>query len=365
MENGFFAAFRATWQAILGDKAVLLVMIGAVLLYSFFYPMGYREQVAHLIPVVVVDQDNSALSRQLLRNIDAVSAVQIIAAANSVQAAQTYIVQGKAHAVVWISPGFSDAIYQGRQGQLALLADGAYLSRASTVLTGLSDAVSTFAKEAAVQQAGFAGSSAAPVLQLVQRPLFNTREGYGSAIVPGVAILIIQQTLLIGMAVMAGTRREQYGRLRYPLVPLTGIAAACILLGMMNLLYYTGFMFWFQDYPRAGSLVAMLALGVLFITAVVSFGLFIGSFFRTRERAYQLITITSLPLFFLSGLSWPASAIADPLGWLAALLPSSAGIIGMVKLNQMGAHWHEVSGEAANLLVLIALYGSLALWRYR
>src|SRR5690606_19452235 len=163
--------------------------------------------------------------------------------------------------------------------EVAIYANGAWLGRANTVLTGLGDAITGFAREAAVRQAAFAGAAAQPPLHLVQRPLFNTREGYGSALVTGVAELIVQQTLLMG------------------------IACACLLIGLMIMLYYAGFMFWYQDFPRGGNFPGMLVGGLLFVGSVVALGMFIASFCRTRERAYQLILVTSLPYFFQSNLS--------------------------------------------------------------
>jgi len=84
---------------------------------------------------------------------------------------------------------------------------------------------------------------------------------------------------------------------------------------------------------------------------------------RTRERAFQYIIATSIPLFFLANLSWPSVMTPQPLVWLAQLLPTTSGINLMVRLNQMDASLAEVSHELITLTVLLLLYGSLATWR--
>ena len=137
------------------------------------------------------------------------------------------------------------------------------------------------------------------------------------------------------------------------------------MLGTLSLLYFAGFVFWLQDYPRAGDLTGLGVTTLLFVGAVVGLGLVAASFFQTRERAFQLIALLSLPMFFLAGVSWPVSAFPAPLLWLAKLLPSTAGITAMVKFNQMGAQVDEAAGELLNLALLVLLYGGLALWRYR
>jgi ABC-2 type transport system permease protein len=229
----------------------------------------------------------------------------------------------------------------------------------------MSDALAAFSRDAAMLQAKFGGPSMQTPVRLVQRPLFNTREGYGSTIVPAVAVLIIQQTLLMGVVLLAGTRREHTGRLQFSTLSLLGLLAAFVLIGLVNLLYFVGFAFWFQDYPRGGNFSGLIVVAVLFITAVVAFALFVGSFFRIREHALQIILVGSLPMFFLANISWPMQATPTALVWLAKLLPSTAGIRSMIKVNQMGAHLQEILPEVLNLLLLVVLYFGMSWWRYR
>lgn len=363
--NRFAFAFGETLRAIAGDRVAMLTLVGAILLYSFFYPAAYRHQVAVDLPLVVVDQDRSPMSRDLLRKLDAVREVHVVGVLGSMDDARALVERGDAEAILLVPADFERDILRGGQGRLALFGNGTLLGRASLVLQGAATAITAFGQEVAVSQAQFAGVPAGPPLQVIERPLFNTAEGYGSSIVPGVAALIVQQTLLIGVAVMAATRRERHGQLRLSRPGLAGIAAAFAMMGMLSLLYFSGFVYWFQDYPRGGNLAGLLLAGALFIAAVVGFAMFFGSFFRTRERAFQLITVTSLPLFFLSNLSWPVEATPRLLMRIAQLLPSTPGINAMVKVNQIGASLAEVSGELANLALLALLYGALAMWRYR
>ncbi|NLG60232.1 MAG: ABC transporter permease [Gammaproteobacteria bacterium] len=363
--NRLAAGFRETLRAVFSDRYAVSTLIGAVVLYSFFYPVAYRHQVASEYPVVVVDHDRSQMSRALVRKVDAVRAVRVVDGAMSMEDARLRIASSEAEGVLAIPAGFQRDILRGKPGQLALYGSGAFLGRGGTVLEGLGDAASAFAREAAMAQAHFAGAPAAPPLQLVTRPLFNTREGYGSAVVPGVAQVIVQQTLLIGMLVLAGTRRERIGPLAFSRPGLLGIASAFALIGLCSMLYYNGFVLWLQDYPRGGNPLGTLLGGALYVAAVVAFALFAGSYFRTRERPFQLLIVTSLPLFFLSGLSWPASSMPPMLVWLSKLFPSTPGVNAMVKLNQMGASLGETAPELCNLALLVLLYGALAMWRYR
>src|SRR5690606_10030117 len=189
---------------------------------------------------------------------------------------------------------------------------------------------------------------------------------YGSSIVPGVAELVVHQTLLIGIGVLLGKRRRELGRrLHFRRPALLGMLAAFGLIGVAALLYYAGFTAWAQDYPRGGNFAGLLLAGPLFIAATVLFGMFVGSFFDTRERAFQYVTAGSIPLFFLANISWPAAPSPPALVAAPELLPIVPGTNGMVQLNQMGVRVGEVAPEVWNLPLLVLLYGGLVLWRFR
>ena len=361
IREGFAAAIGAVFR----DPSAVSTLIGAVVLYSFFYPAAYNHQVASGMPVVVVDLDQGSLSRRLVRELPAVRALEVVGRAASMGEAERLVAAGGAEGIVAVQPDFQRRILRGEPGEIALLADGAYLARANSVLQGAADAIGALAQEAAREQAQFAGAPSPAPFALVQRPLFNTREGYGSAVVPGVGVLIVQQTLIVAITLLAGTRRERSGRLFSPPLRLLGILAGFWLFGFVNLLYYEGFVPWFQDYPRGGNPGGMLLGAALFICAVVAFGAFVGSFFDTRERAFQLVLVTSLPCYFLANLSWPSTSTPALVLFVAKLLPTTPGITASVKLNQIGASLAETAPELANLAALALLYGALAFWRYR
>ncbi|WP_313207182.1 ABC transporter permease [Stenotrophomonas sp.] len=362
--SAVWASLRQTLLAVLLDRYAIVVMVGAVILYSFFYPAAYRHQVAGNLPILVVDQDHSATSRELLRRLDALRVARVVGQPASVDSARRQLEAGDAEGIVLIPANLERDILRGHPAKLVLLGNGAYLGRASWVLGSVADALGSFGREAAVTQAAFMGVPQAPPVTLVQRPLYNTQEGYGSAIVPGVAELIVHQTLLMGIGVLLGGRRLALGRrLRFDLPTLAGMALGFGLIGLFGLFYYAGFTAWVQDYPRGGNPVGQLFGGTLFIAATVAFGLFVGSFFRTRERAFQYIIATSIPLFFLANLSWPTVMTPPPLVWLSQLLPTTSGINLMVRLTQMDASLADVSHELVTLGVLLLLYGSLAVWR--
>jgi ABC-2 type transport system permease protein len=361
----FFDAFKAALREVGSDRAAQSTFSIAVILYSFYYPAPYRHQVTTDQHVVVIDNDHSAMSRALLRKVVAIRSVWLSASVPTPREARSIIERGDAEAILLVPSDFQRSILRGTRPNVALFVSGVYLGRATNSLNGLNDAISSFAGDVAASQARFAGRPARPALALVQRPLFNTREGYGSAVVPGVVILIVYQTLFIGIALLIGTRKERQADFFLSLPALFGVMAAFAMIGLINLLYYVGFILWLQDYPRHAPIPYLLLAGALFIASTVAFALFVGSFFNRRVRALQVIGLTSLTLLSLSNLTWPVTATPFIVTRFAKLLPTTAGINALIKLNQMGAEMTAALPELTNLAVLTLVYGSLAAWRFR
>lgn len=358
-------AFLGTFRAILSDRSALLLLIGSAIIYSFFYPAAYSGEVPRRLPIVVVDLDHTGSSRSLLMKLPALQQAELIASLSSPREAYGWVQSRHADAVIVIPDGYERNILRGGQGTIALYGNGAYLLRSSTSLGSIAAAISAVGREAGMDQAMAAGATAPPALSLVQRPLFNTREGYGSTVVPGVAFLIIHQTLLMGLALLAGTMRERQGRRRFTRREFFGIALAFVSIGLLDVAYYTGFVFWFQDYPRAQAApLTLIVAAIAFVAATVAGAMALASFFKTRERPIQLWIVTSLPIFFLSGLSWPSEATP---GWLVAasrMLPTTPGIHLMVGVNQMGGSLRQLSGEVVNLFGVTVFYGWIAYARF-
>lgn len=365
-------AFGLTWKAIFHDKAALLLFFISGIVYSFFYPLPYSAESVRGVPVAVVDQDNSALSRQLIRYAGAHPGIDIVRVTTRPEEAQELIWQGDAAGAMFIPADFSRKVLAGAQPEVEVSGNGSYPLLNKVVLNGLAEVVGTISAGIEIKRLGAATPSAVQVDVLRQPlgtealPLFNVREGYASYIVPGVVVLVMQQTFLLGIGLLFGSWSSARS---FPYAPdaasYFGALNAFALVVALNAMYFFGFVFWWQDYPRGGNLVGTMVLTVLFSYAVAALGILIGTFFRTRERSIQLLVATSMPIMFLSGLSWPASALPLPLQAASWLLPSTAAIQGFIATNQMGASLHEVHTELAALAALSVVLVAAGLHKWR
>lgn len=361
-----WAAFRAVFAAIFADRAAALLLLGAPILYAGFYPSAYAGEIVVEAPLVVVDLDGTGASRDLAARAAATPQVRLAAHLASPDEARIWLASNRASAAIIIPAGYARAIAQGRSGNVTLIGSGAHLLRSSAALSGIGASLGATGREAAIAQARAQGPAAPPALELIARPLFNTREGYGAAVFPGVAFIIVHQSLLLGLALLAGTARERLGApLSVTPAQFAGLGLAAAVIALAQVCWFAGFVFWWQDYPRAAApLWQALAGAVIFAAATTALVLLLASLFRTRERPLQLGLGLSLPLFFLSSLTWPAEATPQPVVWIARAFPTTPGLELMVGLNQMGGQISDFPGPILNLLVLTTVFGGLALWRW-
>ncbi|XID75857.1 ABC transporter permease [Alkanindiges sp. WGS2144] len=349
-------AFVFTLRTILTTRPIVSTLILAVLLYGFFYPAAYQSQVASQLPIVVVDQDQTALSRTMVGKINVLRSVQVIHQTSNFAEAEALLKRQQADAIFLIPPRLEASILRGEHSGLALYLSSAYLIRTREIGTGLADVIkATIAEQLSpVLQA----TRLEPTVNLYEYPLYNPMGGYGSYIFPAVAALIVQQTLLLGVSFLI-VFLKQAGFV-FNIKNLTGITLACSFIGILSCLYYFGFVYWYQDYPRDASLPALFIATPVFVLAVVSLSLWLGSLFDRPERAAQVLIFTSVPFFFLTGASWPLEAMPKWMAALAWLIPSTAGVRQFIQLNQMGASLTDISINLLILTMLALLFGSLA-----
>lgn len=360
------ATFIATLKAALRDPGVLLLALVAPVLYAFFYPLPYLHQNVTRVPVALVDQDGSSLARQLVRYAGASPKLDLRFVTGSEAEARAAMQRREIEGYAVLPPDLKRSVVRGSAVVVPVVGDGAYFLLNKTVLAGFAESIGTVSAGIEIrrllargQSTPQASASRSPVtLQTVA--LFNPSEGYGSYVVPAVAVLIVHQTLLMAVALAVGTRFE--GRPPAERVPeALGRMGAYALLGLVNGAWFFGFVFWLFDYGRGGNPAgAALQLALMTWTAS-ALGCALGAWWADRERAMQVLLFTSIPMVFLSGFSWPQEALAPPLRALAGVLPTTPAIQGMLRFNQMGASLAEAAPQLQQAALLAAGATALAL----
>ena len=366
-QQGLLGAWLHALATVVRDKGVLLMLVGAPVLYGFFYPWSYADEVLTRVPVAVVDLDHTSLSRQITRFADANPRIEVHLVTGSEREAQEALWRGEIEGYAVIPAGLKRNVVRGENAVVSIEANGAYALLNKAVQYGFAEAVGTVSAgveirklQASGQSAPQARASRAPV-QLQMVALFNPTEGYGSFVVPAVALLILQQTLLMGAAMLTGTWLES-GQHRASSTTWLGRLLALCTLGWASGLFYFGWIFVLHDYPRGGNPLGALALLACYVPAIAALGSLLGLWFGNRERALQVLLFTTLPIAFVAGFSWPVEALPEPLQWLRWLSPSTAGIEASLRFNQLGAPLWAGLSQLAWLASMALLTWLTVLW---
>ena len=365
------AAFAEQAARLWRDRGALLVLVGAVVLYAFFYPIPYLPEVLKKVPVAVVDLDRSPLSRRLVRMTDAHELIRVAWQVGDLAAAERLVRDGEAGGILVIPENFERDVRRGDRVTVGAYLDGSYFLVYRQVLTGLSETAGTLSAGIEIARLRARGASAAQArsardpLPLITRPLFNAAEGYATYVVPAVLVLILQQTLLIGVGMLGGTEREAGGGRRPrgggPMAVLLGRSAFFLALYAAHAVFYFGVVFRVFGFGRAASAWTLAAFTAPFLLSVTFLGIAAGELFTRREVAIQALLFTSLPAVFLGSFSWPPEAIP---AWLLAAsraLPSTSAMPGILRITQMGASLAQVRSEWLTLWALSAAY-MVAAW---
>ena len=361
----WLAEFRDAFAAIFTDRAAFSVMVLAIVVYSLLYPQPYLGEVVREAPVVVVDQDNSATSRELLRRIDAHDTVEIAGSVPDMVAARRALQERRAFAILVIPEFFERDLLAGRSAPVAAYGDASYFLLYNSAMTVVTSATRQMGAEIAaarmVQQGrGAQASAGIQPMTVTAVPLFNPQGGYASYVVPAAVVLILQQTLLMGVALLnTGAANARYSE--RPFTAVTARTAAYGLLYGIWMFAYLVFLPAILGVPRIGGLLDLVILGIPFILSTAFLGLLLAAVLPVREWAILAMMAMGIPLFFLSGVAWPVELLPHWMQRIALAVPSTSAIPGMVRVNQMGASWQDVLTQVAMLWALTAIYGAAAL----
>jgi ABC-2 type transport system permease protein len=362
--RGVGGAFVGEWRRVLAIRGAFMLLVVGPLVYGLYYPQPYLNQILRKIPIAVVDNDLSELSRSIVQTLDASGAVRVAVQAATVAEGRKALDRGDAFAVVEIPPETERDVLKGTTVRVPIFADATYLFIFRSMASGIAIAIDTLSSELAARGARTDGSlvkaalaSASPAEILLQ-PIFNPVGGYASYIVPAAFVLILQQMLLIGASMLTVVALPQIAGGAFASVLGRGIAHLTIYLPALALYFIV--LPRFYGFSTLGHPVQLFALASLFTLATSFMGQAAGAWFRQPETPTLIFLGTSLPQLFVTGFSWPREAIPTPVPAAGYIFPSDFAIDGIVRIGQLGASLGEVVHDWRGLWCLTIVYFALA-----
>lgn len=349
--------FAQEWRIVLRDPGVLIFFILLPVAYPVIYTLVYNPEVVRKMPVAVVDNSRTEASRKFVRDLNASPSIEVYDYYANLNDAKIPMAENKVYGILLIPEDYSKAIGRAEQAHVTFFADMSLMLRYRTFAFALTDVQMKAINDITAERLDMAGELGESIGGLpVDSESFilgDTEQGFASFIMPGILVLILQQSMILGIVLIMGTSRQRR-RLnggRDPLMPVDRPASAFVL---GKALCYTIFyiapaifaLHWIPELfnlPHIGSAVQYLLFILPLLLASAFFGMTLGWMAKDRESVFLIIVITSVFFLFLSGLTWPRYAMPEFWQIVGNFVPATWGVEGFILINSNNATLAEVS----------------------
>ena len=369
-----FFIWKDELKNVFKDSGVMIFFFLVPFIYPLLYAFIYNNEVVHNAKMVVVDQSDSYLSREYIRKVDATADVKVVAVCSDMEEAKRMMDAKEAYGILYFPSEFSKNIHKGKQATVSLYCDMSALLFYKAFLLATTEVSLEIGKELRAQNNP---SSTIEQEKITINPipyesvaLFNSQNGFASFLVPAILILVIQQTLILGIGMLGGTAREK--NRFHSLVPVSrhfngtlrivfGKSLTYILLYIVVCIWALGVVPKLFSLPQVGEPWTVMLFVLPYLFASIFLSMTLSGFMTSRE----VFVFTSVILLFISGVSWPKEAIPPFWKAIGYLFPSTPGIQGFIRINTAGASLNEVAHEYRTLWIQAGIYFITACIIYR
>jgi len=375
--RGWLSILLRELKTIFSDARVWLIMLLGPFFYGLLFGVVYWNGRVREVPTIIIDQDHSRLSRDLASAINASDSLRVIGYGSSVSDFQEAVKRGRAYTCVYIPSNFQRDLKKGHQARVAVLIDGSNTIIGNVGFRALRSVFATYrlaVREKKLMATGIPKSvvqdNAMPVIAEI-RPVFNPAYNYSTFLLMGLTCIALQQVTMLGAAISLGLesdcrkRRSLVHISRSPIRVLLGKLTAHALI--MIPLALIAIRVPFSEFGTSfhGSWPLVLWVTALFVTVQVLAGFGIAGLCRTSLLSAQVLLVISVPVFILSGFTWPAMAMPTWLQKISLLLPITHFADVVRKVSLMAAPADMLKRQITAIAVWLPISAVWAYWGVR
>ena len=361
--------WRREYYLVFHDAGVMLFFFFLTVAYPLVYTFIYNPEIVENIPIAVVDNSRSEESRKLTRMIDATQGIEVWDYATNMEEAHRMENNHEVYGIIEIPSDYARRIGRQEQGVVTFYCEMSLLLRYRTCLTALTDVQLAAGADIRQQTLDMIGLPAQEMggmpIESEALMLGDPTQGFASFIMPGVLVLILQQSMLLGITMLAAgikERRRRNGGIdpeSIPAGPLTtiwGKTLCYITLYLPICVYVLDLVPIMFNLPHIGDFREMYLFIFPMLLATAFLGQTISVFVTERESSMLVIVFTSVVFLFISGLTWPRYAMNSLWTWVGDAIPATWGIEGFIRMNSNGSPLWEQSHPYMMLWLLCAIY---------
>jgi len=309
---------RITFFLVLFSPALMLVIMA--------YSLAVDIQ---NVPVAVLDQDRSALSRSFIQQITAGQDLDLCFYASSMDEIEDLLMRGSIKAAIMISPSFSSDLISMRGIPIQIIIDGTEPSSGGFAADHIGLRTEEFINTVLASRIQALDIDNIQPVDLRVRTWYNPSMKSEVSIIPGLVSMVMGFPAL--SVAMTLAREREHGTMEQLMATpisrpdlLVGKMIPYTLVGMVNVFLLTLLAMVFFNVPFNGNFPLFFALSVIFLFAIMAMGILIGVFVSTQSAAVGLsFLVIFFPGFFLTGIFFPTVAMPELVRLESLFLPGT------------------------------------------
>ncbi len=313
----------------------LFCMVIAPVLCAVFFVTLMDSGLPVKLPAGIVDEDNTSISRTIVRTIDALEETDFTVAYPTFADARKAMQRGEIYSFFYIPKGTTQKALSHRQPKISFYTNEAFFVPGSLLMKDFRTA-SELSGLALTRETLYAkGATEKQAMEIIQpivietHPINNPTLDYSvylnNILVPGILILLIMlsTSYTIGMEWKYTTQKQLYAMSgNSPAIALLGKLVPQTILFTLIFVFYDVYFYRIAGYPCNTPLWHMMLLGFLTVLASQAFGVFFfGIFLGQMRTAMCLCSLWGILSFSLAGFTYPTTAMDPVLQYLAWLFP--------------------------------------------
>ena len=318
MHSGVLAVTRREIGRVRHDRyAAVLLVILPLLTFAVLVSI-FRAGVPRDLPIVVVDQDHTALSRQLTRMTDAAPATRVAGVAPDLEAARARILRNEAYAVLFIPADLERDVRRREAPAVVAYYNSQILLPASLIKRDLRAVTATLSAGLEIKVRELSGEPPQAAMAHVEpirldaHTLFNPQLSYVYYLVTALLPTALQIFIMLGTVNTLGVElkegtagdwmkaagnagwRATAGKL-LPYTVYFGLLATLML----------AWLFRWLGVPLRGHVGVIVASTVLFVAGYQAVGLLVTAWLANLRLATSATAFYSAPAFAFVGVTFP------------------------------------------------------------
>lgn len=295
---------------------MILFFLGMPVLATWLIGAYYHEYVND-IPIVVLDQDNSSLSRQIIQYFDEDERFKIMERVNTPEEMKKLIDEKEVYMGLYVPPNLSNKIKEGKPSQVMIFVDQTNVIIGNNAYAGAAQIVQNVSAGVGIQLVGEKESMLKETayhevipMQTAERILFDPKMTYMNYLAYGLFAILIQSLMLSSLATLILRNPQQVGQDKTFIRLLAKIAVATtliLIMGSISLFFiHKKFGLIYNSNIRIALLMAILFAGAISVPAII-----LISLVKKKTRYTQIVYCLSLPTFLTCGYVWPVEQMPD------------------------------------------------------